>query len=233
MNRISDQELLDIQKQFPSALSYLTSIFIINREYGKVGNSRLASRLKVSKPAANQAMGRLKKLGYAEQAPYESIRLTSEGLRFAESVLIRHYLIEHLLISKLDYPWEKSDDEAQRLQASLSEDFTKYLYEYFGHPRTCPHGNPFPGALGEEELINAERVSKAPLLTDLVLIRITEEGEARDGLLPFCHKMDLYPGKKLQVNARDDQNITVIMDDKEIQIPLEIAGFLCYRPLGD
>ncbi|MDA3957256.1 metal-dependent transcriptional regulator [Oceanispirochaeta sp.] len=231
MNGISDQELLDLQRQFPSALNYLTSIYIINREYGKVGNSRLASRLKVSKPAANQAMGRLKKLGLTEQVPYESIRLTPEGRRFAEAVLIRHYLIEHLLISKLEYPWEKSDEEAQRLQASLSEDFTEYLYNFFGQPKTCPHGNPFPGTDGEEELVRAKRLMEAPVESDLKLIRITEEGESQDGLLPYCHKMNLYPGKKLFLVKKDEEAVTVMMDETEILIPRDIAAYLCYRQL--
>jgi len=231
MEKITDQELQDLQKQFPSALNYLTSIFIINREYGKVGNARLAERLKVSRPAANQAIGRLKKLDLTEQDLYGSITLTQEGNRYAAAILRRHYLIEHLLISKLQYPWEKSDTEAQRLEASLSEDFTDYLFQYFHQPRTCPHGNPFPGAEGEEELINAARVIDAPLNKDLKLIRITEEGESREGLLPFCHSQNLYPGKKLVVTDRQDGSLRAQMDGQIMEIPTEIAAFLCYKLL--
>lgn len=231
MNKITDHELQDLQSKFPSALNYMTTIFIIKREYGKVGNARLAARLGVSKPAANQAMGRLKKLGLTEQDPYGSINLTEEGLRFASAVLRRHYLIEHLLISKLGYPWEKSDNEAQRLQAALSEEFTDYLYEFFGKPKTCPHGNPFPGVPGEEDLVQAERLSNAPLRKELKLIRITEEGEASDGLLPFCSRMNLYPGKKLIITESGEEYLTALLDEKEIQIPQIIAGFLCFQSL--
>jgi len=232
MEKITDQELQDLQKQFPSALNYLTSIFIIKREYGKVGNARLAGRLKVSKPAANQAIGRLKKLGLTEQDLYGSITLTEEGNRYAAAVLRRHYLIEHLLISKLQYPWEKSDEEAQRLEASLSEDFTDFLFQYFHQPRTCPHGNPFPGAEGEEDLVRAARIIDAPLNTELKLIRITEEGESREGLLPFCHSQNLYPGKKLVITSREEGELRGLMDEKVIVIPSEIAAFLCFRPLS-
>jgi len=31
-------------------------------------------------------------------------------------VLRRHYLPEHLLVRILDFPWEKADDEAKRLE---------------------------------------------------------------------------------------------------------------------
>jgi len=231
MEKITDQELQDLQRQFPSALSYLTSIFIITREYGKVGNARLAGRLKVSKPAANQAIGRLKKLGLTEQDLYGSITLTEDGNRYASAVLRRHYLIEHLLISKLEYPWEKSDEEAQRLESTLSEDFTDFLFQYFHQPRTCPHGNPFPGAEGEEELVKAPRVIDAPLDSELKLIRITEEGESREGLLPFCHTHNLYPGRKLTVTGRTGGGLTAQTGDKEVEIPDEISAFLCYKLL--
>lgn len=226
---ITDQEILDLQKQFPSALSYLTTITLIQRESGKVGNTSLASHLGVSKPAANQAMGRLKKLGLTEQNPYGEISLTNEGKRFAFAVLRRHYLIEHLLISKLEYPWEKSDNEAQRLQASLSEEFTEYLFNYFDQPETCPHGNPFPGASVEKELLEAERLPQAPLKEKIIIIRITEVGETVNNLLPFCYNNKLLPGSTLTVQKVSENSLTVLMDGKETEIPINIADYLCYR----
>jgi len=226
---ITDQEILDLQKQFPSALNYLTTITVIQRESGKVGNTRLASHMGVSKPAANQAMGRLKKLGLTEQNPYGEITLTKEGKRFAYAVLRRHYLVEHLLISKLGYPWEKSDDEAQRLQASLSEEFTEYLSEFFDHPETCPHGNPFPGSSVETELLEAERLSKAPLNEEIILIRITEVGETVEGLLPFCYGSNLLPGRHMTVKEKSNGELTVLMDGKESVIPFDYAEYLCFK----
>ena len=144
MHSVTEISLQELQKKFPAALNYLVSIFLIQREYGKVGNTILAEHLGVSKPAANQAIGRLKKHQLVEQDPYGSIGLTGEGRGFAVTTLRKHYLIEHLLITRVNYPWEKSDEEAQRLQTSLSEEFTNYLYDFFGQPETCPHGNPFP-----------------------------------------------------------------------------------------
>jgi DtxR family transcriptional regulator, Mn-dependent transcriptional regulator len=226
---ITDQEILNLQKQFPSALNYLTTITVIQRESGKVGNTRLASQLGVSKPAANQAMGRLKKLGLTEQNPYGEITLTKEGKRFAYAVLRRHYLIEHLLISKLAYPWEKSDDEAQRLQASLSEEFTEYLCEYFNHPDTCPHGNPFPGSSLEKELLEAERLSRAALNEELILIRITEVGETIEGLLPFCYSNELLPGCHLTVKGISNGEVTMEINGRESVIPSDFTEYLCYK----
>lgn len=222
----------ELQKKFPAALNYLVAIFLIQREYGKAGNARLAANLGVSKPAANQAIGRLKKHDLVEQDPYGSIGLTERGRRFAVRTLKKHYLIEHLLITRVNYPWEKSDEEAQRLQTSLSEEFTDYLYEFFGRPETCPHGNPFPGSSLEQGLISAPRLNEAPAGTPVRLIRITEVGEAEEGLLRFCHMHNLYPGKKLTVKEQVQEEILrVDLEGTELRMPAEIARYLCYKPL--
>jgi len=229
MEKVKDSSIEDLQKKFPAALNYLVSIFLIQREYGKAGNAKLATNLGVSKPAANQAIGRLKKHNLVEQDPYGAIRLTDTGRNFAVRTLKKHYLIELLLITRVNYPWEKSDDEAQRLQTSLSEEFTDYLYDYFGHPETCPHGNPFPDSPLEEGLITAPRLIDAPVNVLLKLIRITEEGEAVEGLLRFCHMHDLYPGKTLIIlGQKSDDTLRVDMQGTELSMPSSIARYLCY-----
>ncbi len=225
-------DIEELQKKFPAALNYLVSIFLIQREYGKTGNTRLAGNLGVSKPAVNQAIGRLKKHELVEQDPYGDIRLTEKGRGFAVRTLEKHYLIEHLLITTTNYPWDKSDEEAQRLQTSLSEEFTDYLYDYFNKPQTCPHGNPFPGSEREEELISAPRLDRAPENSRLQIIRITEEGEAAEGLLKFCHRNELFPGKSLCITSRDSRgDLTIDCCENSIVIPAEIARYICYKNL--
>ncbi len=229
MSKTVETEMQELQKRFPAALDYLTEIFLLHREFGQVTNSKLAQALRVSKPAVTQAVSRLKKHKLAEQDLYGTIRLTPTGRIYASTVLKRHYLIEHLLIQKLDYPWHKSDEEAQRLQGAISEEFTQHLYEAFDHPQTCPHGNPFPGSDREKELVTAPRLADAPENSPLKLIRITEIGEAVDGLLEFCHRHNLHPGRIILVIKKEENTIyTGCCDNQEIPIPMEIARHLCY-----
>ncbi len=232
MGKVSEKEIQELTRQFPSALGYLTTIHLIERDKGFAGNTLLANRLGVSKPASNQAMGRLKKLKLAEQDPYGAIYLTEKGKDFASVVLKRHYLIEHLLISKLGYPWEKSDEEAQRIQTNLSQEFTNYLFQYFGKPQTCPHGNPFPGSRREKVLLKAPRLTKAFAETEIELLRITEEGEAVDGLLLFCRSHDLMPGKQLFVKEVSEHGVSVEVNGSTKLIPESIAKHLCFKELG-
>ncbi len=229
MSKTVETGMQELQKRFPAALDYLTEIFLLHREFGQVSNSKLAQALKVSKPAVTQAVNRLKKHKLAEQDLYGTIRLTPTGRIYASRILKRHYLIEHLLIQKLDYPWHKSDEEAQRLQGSISEEFTEHLYEAFGHPETCPHGNPFPGSTMEKLLVAAPRIPEAPKNQRVKLIRITEMGEAVDGLLEFCHRHNLHPGRDITILNKDDKTVYIgCCGEKEISIPMEIAQHLCY-----
>lgn len=224
----------ELYSKFPAALEYLKEIFLINRDYGKVQNSVIAKRLGVSKPAVTQAMNRLRKYNLIDQDLYGSINLKPRGRMAAVRILKRHYLVEHLLIGKLDYPWVKSDEEASRLQASLSDEFTDYLFELFHHPDTCPHGNPFPDTPREREILEAPRLVTASPGERGRLVRITEEGEAAEGLLRFCYENRLQPGQNLTVHQIGEEE-TVLAETEgsgEITIPERYARYICYSPEG-
>ena len=229
---MAKEKMIDLEKltnKFPAAAEYLIEIFITNRDYGIVKNSVLASRLGVSKPAVTQAMNRLKRFNLIEQDLYGSINLTSDGRVTASRLLKRHYLIEHLLIQKLDYHWVKSDEEASRLQASISDDFAYFLHDKLGKPDTCPHGNPFPGSVRESEILAAPRLRNLEAGMNLELVRITEEGESAEGLLQFCYENKLRPGRKLSVvETGEDGDIQVLLEDeKKLLIPGGFAEYIC------
>ena len=199
----------ELQKQFPGAIEYLTDIFLIARDYGKVSNARLADWMGVSRSAVTQAVSRLKKLGLASQRPYESIELTAEGRRLAVVFLRRHYLIEHVLVRVLGYPWDKADEEAKVLQGTISDDLAEHLYKQLGQPKTCPHGNPFPDDPRATTVLAAPPISEADPDRTLRIVRITEEGEAIPDMLHFCYEHKLEPGSRVQVVGPAEDGLTV------------------------
>ncbi len=225
-------DLEELTKKFPAAAEYLIEIFITNRDYGIVKNSVIAARLGVSKPAVTQAMNRLKRYSLIEQDLYGSINLTASGRITASRLLKRHYLIEHLLIKMLDYHWVKSDEEASRLQAAISDDFAYFLHDKLGRPETCPHGNPFPGSPLENEILAAPRLNQAAERSNVRLVRITEEGEAEEGLLQFCYENELRPGRRMMVDAVVPEGIRVTIDGgKALLIPNRYAEYICCSEL--
>ena len=223
--------LQELKSQFPAAPEYLTQIFLIERDNGIVPNAKLADRLQVSRPAVSQAVGRLKKLGLVDQDRYGAIGLSDEGRLFAEKVVRRHFLLEHLLVRILEYPWDKSDVEAETLQASLSDELTEYLSKKLGDPQTCPHGNPMPGADIELSYLQAPSLTDAGDGTKLKIIRITEEGEMTEGMLSFCQENGIAPGTVLELKEQSDDLCLCLSEQGNVSIPANYARSLRWQAL--
>lgn len=176
---------------------YLIRIYTTLREGSRVVGSRLADRMGVSASAVTQAFQRMERQGLAVIDQDFGIQLTAEGRSIAESIIRRHYLIERLLVDTLGFDWADADDEAERLEHTLSPKLESYLYERLGGPTSCPHGNPFPGSSDEERLLGARRMTDTRAGEHVVVWRITEEGEDDNELLHFAHDNGILPGSEV------------------------------------
>ena len=197
----------ELRSGHPAAPEYLVNIFIIQRDYGYANNARLAKWMDVSRSAVSQATSRLKILSLIVQDEYGGVRLSPEGRRLAVSVLTRHYLIEHLLVRVLNYPWDKADEEASRIQETISDGFTEYLHKYLGEPQTCPHGNPFPNTPMEKNLVEARKLSELAADETAKVLRITEEGENVAGMLTACYTYHISPGAEFVILESEDDGL--------------------------
>ncbi len=223
--------LADIHGQFPAVAEYLSGIYILRRDYGHAGNTMLSAWVGVSGSAVTQALGRLKRLALARQKRYGDIALTAKGQLLAVEVLRRHYLLEHLLVGVLGYPWEQADREAKLLQNLISEELTGHLYRRLGSPQTCPHGNPMPGSRIERKLLAAPRLSDAADGRTVKILRITEEGEQVPGLLAACGARGIQPGARLKVIRRDRRNLYLARrgSTARLALPLAMAGHIRFE----
>jgi DtxR family Mn-dependent transcriptional regulator len=227
-----------VSERFPAAAEYLSGIYLIQRDYRRVSNTRLAAWTGVSGSAVTQALGRLKRLGLARQVRYENIELTEEGRALAIKVLRRHYLLEHLMVRILDYPWEKADEEAKRLQSQISDDLTEHLFQRLGSPQTCPHGNPLPGSPVEARLLAAPRLTEAVVGETIQIVRVTEEGEQVPGMLALCHGQGMQPGAIFRVTGKDLDAVHLARQAQtetsaapvEVAFPLDRSVYVGYEP---
>lgn len=234
-----EPDLASVHKQFPAAAEYLSNIYILLRDYGEVSNARLAEWSEVSAPAVSQAVGRLRRLGLVRQKRYEHVTLTEEGRELAIKVLRRHYLIEHLLVGLLGYPWEKADEEAKLLQTQISDDLAEHLYRRLGSPQACPHGNPMPGSAVEKKLLNAPKLSEVSDGQLVRILRITEEGEQIPSMLAFCGSSGIHPGARFLTKHLPDDAIELRAASRSgpepgqtpIEVPAEKARHIRYEPL--
>ena len=228
------ENLLDLGQKFPMAAEYLSQMYLIQRDYREVSNSRLARRLGVSRSAVTQAIKRLANLGLVSHqgSRYE---LSDRGRDFATSLLTRHYLIEHLLVEILDYPWDRADQEASLLQDKISADFTAFLFDKLNRPKTCPHGNPFPEIEEESRLLGAHDLSRVNVGSRIRILRITEEGEEIEGLLPFCYKHRIRPEKVFHIIDRKPDFVIIQSDENgtSFSVTTEFATYLRVELLSD
>ena len=187
--------------------NYLKAIAEAESEGETVIAATLARWLNVSAPAVTKALNRLKRDGLAEVKPDGIVILTPAGRDIATRILNRHHLIERMLTEVFGMEWFKVHDEAERLEHAVSADFEKLLVQKLGSGGACPHGNQTET---DTPLLRRERG-----WSTLDEVRGPEEVEVvsvfeRDRqLLEFLNHLDIHPGARLQVVARNyDETIT-------------------------
>ena len=153
------------------AEEYLKAIYKLQRskEAAPVGLTAIAQRMGVSAPAVTSMVKRLAALGLLQRVAYRGIALTSTGQRIALRLIRHHRLMERYMVDAMGFGWDEVDEQADRLEHVISENFADRLEAVLGYPRTCPHGDPIP--------------SKDGTLPELHLIAVTELRHAQNG--PF------------------------------------------------
>lgn len=188
---------------------YLIQLYMLLREGRPVIGVRIAERMGVSPPAVTQAMRRLAQHGLAVLDPDDGLRLTPRGRDQAERTIRRHYLLERLLVDELGFDWVDVDEEADRLEHSLSPRLEAHLFERLGRPTTCPHGNPFPGSRDERRLLDARRLSEVEEGAVTTILRITEEAEENSDLMRLLHSNRLLPGTSVKLTQVTDEELVL------------------------
>lgn len=72
------------------------------------------------------------------------LSLTAYGERRASEAIRRHRLSERLFHDTLGVHEDLLDENAARIEHTLSADATQKLCTFLKHPQTCPHGSPIP-----------------------------------------------------------------------------------------
>ncbi len=117
-------------KVSPANEDYLEAIYELDKAGGAVRSVDLAAKLDVSKASVNNAIKQLKAVGLVEQPYYGEITLTEEGMAYGASVLERHHVLEHFLTEVLGVEVAVAEDEACRMEHTISEDTMRRWIAY-------------------------------------------------------------------------------------------------------
>ena len=192
----------------PPLEEYLEAIHELGEEGIVVIQARLAERLGHSAPAVSEMIRRLRDDGYVE-ARGRSLLLTDNGRSVAESVVRKHRLAERLLTDIIGLPWDKAHVEAGRWEHVISDEVEALLVEKLGHPTTCPHGNPIPGAGGVPPIMGV--LADHNLGDQVCLERVTELVELDQESLSYLSAHGFVPGTKATIASRAPDG-TMILD---------------------
>ena len=188
---------------------YAAAIYELHEAELPVIQARIAEWLGVSRPSVSEMVHRMEADGLV--AIGDEVELTDAGTHLAEVVVRRHRLAERFLTEVLGMPWVKVHEEAEVWEHAISDDVERAMWDKLDDPKTCPHGNPIPGA--------GYRPPPVMPLADLadepaVVERISEELELDDDIMDYLDVNGLRPGAKVQAVGRlPDGTLTVRVDD--------------------
>ena len=87
---------------------------------------------------------RLREMKLVRYERADGLALTPSGTKVALEILRHHRLLEVYLKEALGYTWDRVDQEAEKLEHVISEEFEDRIDELLGHPTHDPHGAPIP-----------------------------------------------------------------------------------------
>lgn len=208
----------------PSAAveAYLETIYNMRAEGKTVIAARLAERLHVTPPSVSGTLRRMVRDGLVRYEGRE-LALTPLGQRTAEQIIRRHRLVECLLTEMLGLGWAEAHQEATRLEHAVSPRLEERIATVLGHPRTCPHGNPIPGAPAEPDIPHAT-LDAVPEGVTVSICRITEEGERDPRLLDLFERIGIRPGARFRVSELAPYAGTMVLEGTQGAVTIGLSA---------
>jgi DtxR family Mn-dependent transcriptional regulator len=203
---------------------YLTAIFRNQDDAGEIKPNLLATKLEISNAAVTDMLRKLSRDGFVDYKKYKSIKLTDEGEMYAKNMLRRHRIWEVFLHQKLDMPWDKVHEEAEKLEHSSSDELINLLEEFLEYPEVDPHGYPIPDKKGR-----IKKSKSVVAITELnendsaIVIRVNDDVK---NLLSYVTKIGISLGKEIIIKDKLEYDGSVLMqiDKKEVNISNKIAS---------
>lgn len=174
---------------------YVGAIYELAEEGLPVHQAKVAEWLGVSRPSVSEMVHRMEVEGLVTTDG--EIRLTAEGNNLAEVVVRRHRLAERFLTEVLGLPWVKVHGEAEVWENIISDDVEKAMWTRLGDAKTCPHGNPIPGAGYKAPPVR--QLAEVGVGAEYPLERISEELELDSEIMGFLDGAKIHPGAGLTV----------------------------------
>ncbi len=118
----------------------ILEILWILQEENKKNNIKLKD---IKLENKESAISELEKIGYIS-IKNNIVSLSSEGKKYAQSVIRRHRIAERLLVDVLSLNENIADSSACQFEHILHPEVVESICTLLGHPKICPHGKSIP-----------------------------------------------------------------------------------------
>jgi len=117
---------------------YLEAIYDLDREKKVVRVKDIAKRLDVKMPTVTSMLKTLSKRGLVNYEKYEYVELTPEGSSIGYEMRRRHGLLFRFLTDILKIDQKVADEEACKIEHTLSESTLASLTDFMAFIQECP-----------------------------------------------------------------------------------------------
>lgn len=131
-----------VAEQSASMEDYLEAIAILAEKGGPVKVTEIAKALGVKKPSVTSAVVKLSEAGLVKHKRYGQVELTPEGEEIARDVYQRHETLRHFLLEILNIDPKVAEEDACRMEHSLSATSLDRLAKFLEFVLNCPRGEP-------------------------------------------------------------------------------------------
>jgi len=211
------------QEQGDNALKHLLQ----EGQAGRAGSfASLKGTLRLGDRGLLRVMERLRAAGLtaSEGGRY---RLTPHGEQRARHLVRAHRLLERYLADEARLPLTSVHRVAERLEHRLSEADAERLSASMGHPERDPHGDPIPSA-GESSDDPGSPITGWRVGQEGRIVHLEDEPAATFSALVH---LGLQPGQAFRVVATSPDALQLLIEDRELTLPLEHAGNVFVAPL--
>jgi len=141
----------------------------------------------------------------------------------------RHALTERLLSDVIGLQWSKVHEEADRLDAVISDEVAELVADMLGDPGTCAHGNPIPGSANIPDQSGIVRLADAPV-GPVQVVRVEEGLEADRAALQLLEACGAIPGRAAEVIAHTEFGVQLAGSRADADVPAHVANGTWVRP---
>ena len=224
---------------------YLEVLYRNGSNGEQVSTTQLSSDLGIAPGSVTQMLKKLEDLGYIVYTPYKGATLTEEGMRIAQKITRKHRILEKFLLDILKVKEENVHEQACEMEHTLSDEAERALCTMMHHPDLCPDENVIPACdfeFGSCEECFSQKDFDQVINRKFNLLSVSELTGNTEGTVSFIRgnsellnditEMGIKVGQHLKYEFNENRignHYLVIIDDEELNIPVEMANNIFIR----